>query len=74
MDQFLSDKAALPSFGPGVDADVKAYILGLEYWIIGNIHFSYEGPRYFGDDREEIRRTRVVRLFTSSDNDSEDSD
>lgn len=65
--QFLSDKARLPSFGPEGDADLKAYIFGLETWIIGNLRFSLETPRYLGEDRMDIRNTRVMKLILSHD-------
>lgn len=67
LNQFLSDKAALPSFGPETDTELRAYIFGLETWIIGNLRFSLETPRYLGEDRVEIRNTFIVKLFPSCD-------
>ena len=37
MDEFLSTKINLPSFGPTVDSQVQRYIQGLECWIVGNM-------------------------------------
>lgn len=61
--QFLLDKKTLPSFGATVDDEVKAYITGLEYWIIGNILFSFESKRYISDDeRARVKETLVVEI------------
>lgn len=62
MDNFLSAKASLRSFGSKVDADVHRYIKSCQHWPGGNLAWSFETPRYFGARREQIRRTRVVPL------------
>ena len=62
MDDFLSAKASLRSFGAGVDADVKRYIEACQHWPAGNLVWSFETPRYFGAHRDQIRRTRIVPL------------
>ncbi|TFY62809.1 hypothetical protein EVG20_g6566 [Dentipellis fragilis] len=71
MDVFLAGKAELRSFGPAVDAEVKLWIECMQHWPVGNLHWSFETPRYYGDAREEIRRTRVVTL-SPLDTDEED--
>jgi hypothetical protein len=62
MDDFLSAKISLRSFGPEVDSDVKRYIEALQYWPAGNLVWSFETPRYFGAHRDRILRTRIVPL------------
>ncbi|KAI0320270.1 terpenoid synthase [Amylostereum chailletii] len=61
MDSFVADKARLPSFG-AVDADVLRYVEASQQWAIGNIVWSFETPRYFGANRHEIKKTRMVPL------------
>ncbi|KAH8113532.1 terpenoid synthase [Phellopilus nigrolimitatus] len=62
ISQFTDDRAALPSFGAVVDDNLREYIHGLETWVTGNLQYSFITPRYFGDEREEVRRTHVVKL------------
>lgn len=62
LDQYLADKAKLPSFGALVDEAVQKYIFGMENWIIGNIIWCLETPRYFGRDFQEVKKTLVVKL------------
>ncbi|KAH8111216.1 terpenoid synthase [Phellopilus nigrolimitatus] len=64
LSQFIADKAALPSssFGTEIDANLHKYIHGLETWITGNLRYSFKTPRYFGDEREEVEKTLVVRM------------
>ncbi|TFY62989.1 hypothetical protein EVJ58_g3512 [Rhodofomes roseus] len=63
MDQFQADKVLLPSWGPEMDAVVAKFVRALETWIIGFIVWSFETTRYFGGLGEEVKRTRVVKLF-----------
>ena len=73
LEQMVSDKASMPSFGSTeTDRQVKAYIFGLEQWITGNLRFCFDSPRYLGQERKEIEKSLVVKLFPSSD--TEDSD
>ncbi|KAI9466992.1 terpenoid synthase [Lactarius psammicola] len=62
MDDFLSAKGSLRSFGSEVDVDVRRYIEACQYWPVGNLVWSFETTRYFGANRDQIRRTRVVPL------------
>jgi hypothetical protein len=62
MDDFLSAKESLRSFGAEVDTDVKRYIEALQHWPAGNLVWSFETPRYFGAHRDRILRTRIVPL------------
>lgn len=64
VQQHIDTKQKLPSWGAKVDSAVSQYIMALECWVIGNSHWSFSTPRYFGGDevREEIKRTHVVKL------------
>ena len=55
----------LPSWGATIDAQIETYINGLASGIIANAVWSFETPRYFGDEREEVKRTRRVTLLAN---------
>ena len=63
VERFLAGKAALPSWGPEVDAQVQQYIQGLEDWIIANAEWSFMTERYFGKDGPKIRKSLQVTLL-----------
>ncbi|TDL18758.1 terpenoid synthase [Rickenella mellea] len=65
IDRFNASKLLLPSFDGGnqIDRDVAQYIKGLEDWIVGSLHWSFETERYFGKLGREVKRTRVVKLL-----------
>ncbi|KZT64434.1 terpenoid synthase [Daedalea quercina L-15889] len=63
MDSFQADKARLPSWGPEMDAVVAKFVMAAETWVVGNCEWSFETQRYFGVQREEIKRTRIVKLY-----------
>ncbi|KAG9313630.1 terpenoid synthase [Chiua virens] len=62
MDQFLLDRANLPSWGPVIDAEVRVYVSGLEDWMVGSLHWSYETERYFGKAGQRIKKTGILTL------------
>ena len=62
VEEFVTCKELLPSWGSEVDEAVSRYVTGLECLVSGIIEWSFSGPRYFGDSVEEVRRTRVVAL------------
>ena len=62
VEEFVTCKESLPSWGPEIDEAVSRYINGLECLVSGAIEWSFSGPRYFGDSVEEVRRTRAVAL------------
>ncbi|KAJ6559022.1 hypothetical protein B0H10DRAFT_1708996, partial [Mycena sp. CBHHK59/15] len=45
---FLNLRSKLPCWGPIVDREVGTYVYGLQHWIIGCLHWSFETERYFG--------------------------
>ncbi|KAH8829192.1 isoprenoid synthase domain-containing protein [Flagelloscypha sp. PMI_526] len=49
IDRFSEDRSRLPSWGEKIDKDVNAYADGLEDWIVGSLHWSFESDRYFGN-------------------------
>ncbi|KAH9943692.1 isoprenoid synthase domain-containing protein [Amylocystis lapponica] len=63
IDRFLAGKAALPSWGPEVDAQVALYMQGLEDWISGNGDWSFVTKRYFGEAGPEVRKSLQVELL-----------
>lgn len=62
IDKFLSAKQRIRSFGEDTDRMVKLYIEGMEDWIAGNIHWSYDCGRYFGNTGQEVKASGVVNL------------
>lgn len=37
--------------------------MGMECWITGNIHWSFDMGRYFGRDHDKMRSTLLVDLL-----------
>ena len=64
IDQYCQEKAMLPSFGSEeVDAQVAKYVTGLEHWVIGVLHWSFDSERYFGAEHARIKGDRIVTLL-----------
>ncbi|KAI0702723.1 isoprenoid synthase domain-containing protein [Earliella scabrosa] len=57
---YLRLKAALPSFGAAVDAEVARYLKGLEYFAQGANVWHYHSPRYFADASAALGVPEVV--------------
>ena len=62
MNRFVAERKKLPSWGPDLDRDISRYVDAIGHWVVGNICWSFETPRYFGPGLEDVRRTRVVKL------------
>lgn len=67
MQRFLQGKEKFKarSFGPDSQKlyeDVQTYIVGLEFWVSGNMEWCFESGRYFGSEGKEIKRSRVISL------------
>jgi hypothetical protein len=62
IDRFIENKDMLPSWGHEIDGQVRTYVGGLEDWITGNLHWSFDSERYFGKSGPEVKTTRVVYL------------
>lgn len=41
--------------------------MGMEYWMIGTIEWSFASKRYFGEQHEVIKCSRVVTLYPRKD-------
>ncbi|KAI0076176.1 terpenoid synthase [Panus rudis PR-1116 ss-1] len=63
IDRFEADRQKLPSWGPEVDRDVQTYIRGLQDWIVGSLHWSFDTTRYFGSDGAAIKMHRQIKLL-----------
>ena len=65
IDRFIEAKTRVESFDCGgqIDKDVAQYIKGLEDWIVGSLHWSFESERYFGKTGRQVKNTRVVKLL-----------
>jgi len=63
IDQFIAQKAKLPSWGPEIDRQVDAYARGIQNAVICSSVWSLSTPRYFGDEYEEVKRTLCVTLW-----------
>ncbi|CDO74937.1 hypothetical protein BN946_scf184945.g9 [Trametes cinnabarina] len=63
IDRFEHVRQLVPSWGPKIDRDVAAYVHGLQNWIVGSLHWSFESTRYFGEEGASIKKHRVVKLL-----------
>ena len=64
MQQFVANKARLPSFGgPQINRDVAGYVQGLQNWIVGALHWSFMSTRYFGSEGAHVKKHRYVKLL-----------
>ena len=62
--RFLEAKGKMPSYDHGghIDRQVAQYVRGLEDWMVGSLHWSFESGRYFGKGGKNIKKSRVVKL------------
>ncbi|TCD64044.1 terpene cyclase [Steccherinum ochraceum] len=63
IERFEAGRKELPSWGPVIDRDVEIYIQGLQDWIVGSLHWSFDTTRYFGQDGAAVKKHRIVRLL-----------
>ncbi|OJA19105.1 hypothetical protein AZE42_10031 [Rhizopogon vesiculosus] len=63
IQRFEDNRAILPSWGEELDRQVTIYIDGLQNWIVGPLHWSFDSTRYFGKDGHAVKRDRVVKLL-----------
>ncbi|KAK7690875.1 hypothetical protein QCA50_005977 [Cerrena zonata] len=59
---FEDNRKALPSWGGDIDRQVNLYIQGMQDWIIGSLHWSFDCKRYFGTEGDAIKQHRVIQL------------
>ncbi|CAO1601995.1 hypothetical protein XANCAGTX0491_005631 [Xanthoria calcicola] len=55
-------QADLPQWGESMDRQVQKYIRGMEDLITSNLNWSFHTARYLGEQSEEVRRTRILRI------------
>lgn len=67
IDRFETDRHKVPSWGPDVDRDVEIYLHGLQNWIVGSLHWSFESTRYFGHEGAAIKKHRKIELLPRHD-------
>ncbi|CAF0780725.1 unnamed protein product [Adineta steineri] len=53
----------LPSWGADIDSQVEQFVDGLGDMVRGNLCWCFETERYFGSEREEVKRTRRIKLL-----------
>ena len=51
------------SFGDQqLDADIQKFVAEMANWPVGNIAWSFENKRYFGERNEHVKKTRCATL------------
>ena len=60
--KYLAGLKSLPSFGPQIDKDVKEYVDNIALTVKGNVCWSFESRRYFGDLGRDVQQSRNVPL------------
>ncbi|KAH7928123.1 terpenoid synthase [Leucogyrophana mollusca] len=63
IERFERERAALPSWGEDIDRDVAIYIDGLQNWIVGSLHWSFDSERYFAKEGLKVKEHRIVKLL-----------
>ena len=63
IDTFIENQQRVPSFGPKLDRDVALYVQGLQDWIVGSLHWTFESEQYFGKSGARVKKDRIVRLL-----------
>ncbi|KAF8260661.1 terpenoid synthase [Lactarius quietus] len=66
LSKFQSQYRVLPSWGPGTDPIVAAFVERLAYGIRGYDCWAFEAERYFGTKGPEIQKHRLVTLLPRS--------
>jgi alpha-muurolene/germacrene-A/gamma-muurolene synthase len=61
--RFEMARVQLPSWGVEIDQMVAKYVGGLQDWIVGTLHWSFDTNRYFGDNGAQIKKDRTVYLL-----------
>ncbi|KAJ8593639.1 terpenoid synthase, partial [Rhizopogon salebrosus TDB-379] len=61
--KFLEAMAALPTWGEPIDSQVRKYCDGLASWVRGNVEWSFESERFFGNKGAEVKRKRWNTLI-----------
>ncbi|KAF8629977.1 hypothetical protein AX17_005542 [Amanita inopinata Kibby_2008] len=68
IERFETDRQLIPSWGPEIDRDVAKYVDGLQNWIVGSLHWSFDSERYFGKLGPQIKQDRKIELLPKRTN------
>jgi hypothetical protein len=63
IDQYVTFRANVPSWGETVDAEVEQYLMGIDHLIVGALSWSFETIRYFGKERASVKQNLTVTLL-----------
>ncbi|KAG2145306.1 isoprenoid synthase domain-containing protein [Suillus bovinus] len=63
IQRFEDSRDILPSWGEELDRQVAIYIEGLQNWIVGSLHWSFDSTRYFGNNGHIVKQNRIVELL-----------
>ncbi|KAG9315373.1 isoprenoid synthase domain-containing protein [Chiua virens] len=63
VQRFEDNRAMLPSWGEELDKQVAIYVEGLQNWIVGSLHWSFDSERYFGKQGLQVKQNRVIKLL-----------
>jgi alpha-muurolene/germacrene-A/gamma-muurolene synthase len=61
--RLFQSRQNFPRFGQETDDIVNKYIDAMETWVAGYLDWSFASKRYFGQASEEIKKTRIVKLY-----------
>ncbi|OAX40418.1 terpenoid synthase [Rhizopogon vinicolor AM-OR11-026] len=63
IQRFEDNRAMVPSWGKYIDEQVVIYVGGLQDWIVGSLHWSFDSTRYFGKDGHIVKQDRIIKLL-----------
>lgn len=63
VQRFVEARQNFPGFGPEIDQAVNKYIDAIEMWTVRHLDWSFACKRYFGEASEEVKKTRIVKLY-----------
>ncbi|KAF8135132.1 isoprenoid synthase domain-containing protein [Boletus edulis] len=63
IQRFEDNRAILPSWGGELDKQVAIYVQGLQNWIVGSLHWSFDSERYFGKEGLQVKEDRIIKLL-----------
>lgn len=52
----------IPKYGDPIDQDLESFMNGMAHWTGGNVQWSFESGRYFGNRGLEVMATRSLQL------------
>ncbi|KAJ4478458.1 terpenoid synthase [Lentinula aciculospora] len=67
IDDFSANRLKIPSWGAEVDDMVQRYVICLQHWIVGSLHWSFQTTRYFGSKGQEVKQSGYVKLILAGE-------